>query len=311
MLVSLAFPAWAQAYPSRPIRLINPFSAGSPVDVVARPIAQRLSDILRQPVTVENRAGAGGTIGADFVAKAPPDGYTLLVSSSSTQVIAPLLKSALPYDATRDFKPLAMMADGPTAVVVHPSLPVKTLDEFIVYALKHPNAIAFASSGPGTLLHISGELFAAKTKVQLLHVPYKGAVPASTDLVGGQVQVMFDSVANSVANVKAGRLRALAVLGRERSPLLPDVPASEELGYLGLSLPAWIGFFAPSGTPSGVIDVLSGALTTIAADGDIRARLQGNGLLPRFLPTRAFEADLVQQTKALGPLLRSINLKLE
>ena len=239
--------AWSQSYPSRTVKIINPFPPGSPVDVVARPVAQKLQELWGQAVVVDSKAGAGGTLGAELVARAPADGYTLLVTSASTHVIAPVLRKSLPYDALKDFVPLALVAHGPTAIVVHPSVPARTLAEFVQYAKSNPGKVAYASSGPGTILHLNGELFASKTGTQLLHVPYKGAVPASTDLLAGHVQLMFDSIANSAPQVKAGKLRALAVLTPQRSPLMPDVPTAAEQGFQGLEFPAWIGLFAPAG----------------------------------------------------------------
>ncbi|RYY59631.1 MAG: tripartite tricarboxylate transporter substrate binding protein, partial [Comamonadaceae bacterium] len=185
--------ARAQAWPNRTLKVINPFPPGSPVDVVSRAVAQALEAGLKQTVIVDYKAGAGGTIGAAEVARAPADGYTLLVTSSSTHVIAPALRKQLPYDAVKDFVPVAMIGFGPTVIVVHPSVPANTLAEFVQYAKANPGKVSYASSGPGTILHLSGELFSHKTGTQLLHVPYKGAVPASTDLLGGQVQTMFDS----------------------------------------------------------------------------------------------------------------------
>jgi tripartite-type tricarboxylate transporter receptor subunit TctC len=187
MGLALGCSAYAQGYPSRPIKIINPFPPGSPVDVVARHFTAKMQEQLGQPVVVDNKGGAGGTIGAEQGAKSPADGYTLLVTSASSHVIAPVLRKSLPYDAVKDFTTLALVAHGPTAVVVHPSLPVNTLAELVDYLKQRPGEVAFASSGQGTILHLTGELFAAKTGTKMLHVPYKGAVPASTDLLAGQV----------------------------------------------------------------------------------------------------------------------------
>jgi tripartite-type tricarboxylate transporter receptor subunit TctC len=293
------------AYPNRAVKLINPFPAGSPVDAVARPIAQRLQEAWGEGVVVESKAGAGGTLGAEFVARAPADGYTLLVTSASTHVIAPALRATLPYDPLKDFVPLALAAHGPTAIVVHPSVPARTLAEFVQYAKANPGRVAYASSGPGTILHLNGELFASRTGTQLLHVPYKGAVPASTDLIGGQVQAMFDSISNSAPQVKAGKLRALAVLTPQRSPLMPDVPTAAEQGFTGLEFPAWIGFFAPARTPPDVIAKITGTLETIMAQPALRDQFTQSGLIPTFVREDEFARLITTHQKMVADLVRT------
>lgn len=306
---ALAAPAaWAQGYPARPVKIINPFPPGSPVDVVGRPIALKLQEVLGQPVVVDYKSGAGGTIGADLVAKSAADGYTLLLTSASTHVIAPVLRKALPYDALKDFVPLALLAHGPTAIVVHPSVPAHTLAEFVQYVKAHPGKVAFASSGPGTILHLNGELFASRTGTQLLHVPYKGAVPAATDLLGGQVQVMFDSITNSAPQVKAGKLRALAVLTPERSPLMPDVPTAQEQGFQGLEFPAWIGIFAPAGTPRDVVSELTKALRTIMTNPETRERFVQAGLVPSTLQEAEFARQVAADQKVVADLVRKAKI---
>jgi tripartite-type tricarboxylate transporter receptor subunit TctC len=300
--------AWAQAWPTSPVKIINPFPPGSPVDVVARPIAQKLSELWGQPVVVDSKAGAGGTIGAELVARAPADGHTLLVTSASTHVIAPVLRKQLPYDASKDFIPLALLAHGPTAIVVHPSVPVKTLAEFVQYAKANPGKVAYASSGPGTILHLNGELFASKTGTQLLHVPYKGAVPASTDLLAGQVQAMFDSITNAAPQVKAGKLRALAVLTPQRTPLMPDVPTAQEQGFQGLEFPAWIGMFAPANTPRAVIARIGESLKTIMGQADTRDRFTQAGLIPALIQEGDFAREITAHQKVVADLVRTANL---
>jgi tripartite-type tricarboxylate transporter receptor subunit TctC len=302
--------ARAESYPAHTIRIVNPFPPGSPVDVVARPLAQKLQELLGQAVVVENKAGAGGTVGAEMVARAPADGYTLLVTSASTHVIAPVLRKSMPYDALKDFVPLALVAHGPTAIVVHPSLPVHTLAEFVQYARAHPGKVAYASSGPGTILHLNGELFAAKTGTELLHVPYKGAVPASTDLLAGQVQAMFDSITNAAPQVKAGKLRALAVLTPQRSPLMPDVPTAQEQGFQGLEFPAWIGVFAPAGTPRDVVARLEDALKTLMAQPDLREHFVQAGLIPASIQGADFAREILAHQKIVADLVRTAHIPL-
>lgn len=306
----VVLPSQAQSFPNRPIKLINPFPPGSPVDVVGRPVAQRLQELLGQAVVVEYKAGAGGTVGAELVARSPADGYTLLVTSASTHVIAPVLRKNLPYDALKDFTPLGLMAHGPTAIVVHPSVPVNTLAEFVQYARAHPGKIAYASSGPGTILHLNGELFAARTATQLLHVPYKGAVPAATDLLAGQVQAMFDSITNAAPQVRAGKLRGLAVLTPQRSPLMPDVPTAVEQGFQGLEFPAWIGVFAPAGLPRDVAAQLSQAIKTIMGQADMRDRFTQAGLIPASLQDAEFAREIMAHQRIVGELVRSAKIEL-
>ncbi|VWX61298.1 conserved exported hypothetical protein [Burkholderiales bacterium 8X] len=313
MLASLPFAAWAQpspAFPVRPVKLINPFPPGSPVDVVARPLAQKLQEAWGQGVIIENKAGAGGTLGAELAAKATPDGYTLLITSASTHVIAPVLRASLPYDALKDFAPIALVAHGPTAIVVHPSVPAKTLAEFVQYARANPGKIAYASSGPGTILHLNGELFAAKSGAQLLHVPYKGAVPASTDLLAGQVQAMFDSITNAAPQVRAGKLRALAVLTPSRSPLMPDVPTAAEQGFDGLEFPAWIGLFAPSRTPPEVVAQITKTVREVTMQPELRDRYVQAGLLPSDLTGAEFGRLVAANQKTVAELVRTAKIEI-
>ena len=306
---ALAGPAaWAQAYPGRAVKIINPFPPGSPVDVVARLVAQKLGEAWNQPVVVDSKPGAGGTMGAELVARAPADGYTLLVTSASTHVIAPALRKTMPYDAMKDFTPIALIAHGPTVVVVHPSVPVRTLAEFVQYAKANPGKVAYASSGSGTILHLTGELFASRTGTELLHVPYKGAVPASTDLLGGQVQAMFDSISNAAPQVKAGKLRALAVLTPTRSSLMPDVPTAIEAGFPGLDFPAWIGLFAPANVPRDVVTQTLKALNAAMAQPETRERLVQAGLVPAMVLEADFARTIVANQKVVADLVRQANI---
>ena len=301
----------ADGYPSRTVRLINPFPPGSPVDVVARPLAQKLQESWGQSVIVENKAGAGGTLGAELAAQAQPDGHTLLITSASTHVIAPVLRKSLPYDALKDFAPIALVAHGPTAIVVHPSVPVRTLAELVRYARENPGKLAYASSGIGTILHLNGELFAARSNVQLLHVPYKGAVPASTDLLAGQVQMMFDSIANAAPHVTAGRLRALAVLMPTRSSLLPDIPTAAEQGFEGLEFPAWIGLFAPARTPAGVLARITRTVAAVTAQTELKERYLQAGLLPVDVTGADFAKLIAANQQTVAELARDAKIELQ
>lgn len=273
--------AFAQdAYPNKPITMINPFPPGSPVDVVARELAQKLGDYWKQTVIVDNRPGAGGTLGASAAARAKPDGYTVLLTSSSTHAIGPAVRKNLPYDVKNDFTPLAFIGHGPNIVVVNPKVPVSTLDELIALAKEKPGSLTFASSGVGTILHLTGEVFMQRTGTDLMHVPYQGAAPASTDLLGGHVEVMFDSIANATPFVLEDRLKALAVLTPERSPLLPDVPTAVEQGYEGIQVPAWFGLFGPANLPADVVASFEKAITEVLANSpEMKERFQGHGIL--------------------------------
>lgn len=301
-LVGCVMAAWAglasaETYPARGVRLVNPFPPGSPVDFIARLAAEELQKELGQFFVVENRPGAGGTIGANHVAKARPDGYTLLVTSSSTQVIAPVVRAEMPYDPVRDFRPISRVAQGPVLIVAHPSLPVTTLRELVDRARRAPESIAYGSSGTGTILHLAGELFQGRTGTRLLHVPFSGAVPASTALLGGQVQLMFDSISNAAPQVSAGQIRALAVMTPRRFAGLPEVPTAAEAGMAGLEFPAWIGVFAPAGTPDEVALTIERALRQRLATPGMTERLLAAGLIPELVDGAAFAAALPDEIR--------------
>lgn len=264
-------------YPEKPIRIINPFPPGSPVEFIGRLVAERLSKAWGKPVLVESRAGAGGTIGADFVAKSTADGYTLLVTTPSTLAVAPALYKTLPYDPLKDFAPIWSITSSGLVVVVNPKVLAKTLDEFIQYVKAHPGKVAYASSGVGTTQHLAGEQFKARTGLDILHVPYKGGAPASTDLMAGHVQVMFDSLTNVLGAVKDGRLRALAVLRAKRSRALPEVPTAAEAGVKGVEQPGWIGVFAPAATPAEIVAKLVQTTTREMAAPEVVAKMQATG----------------------------------
>lgn len=248
-VAAFAGPSFAQSFPTHTIRMVVPFPAGGPTDMVARPIAAMLSEALGQQVVVDNKGGAGGSIGADIVAKAPPDGYTVLMGTVGTHAINPSLYRKLPYDPVADFSALGLVASAPVAIVVHPSAPYKTVGELIAAAKREPGSIYFGSAGNGTPGHLTGEMFAKAAGVQFKHVPYKGSAPALNDLLGGQIPLMFDPVQSVLQHVRAGKLRALAVSSSKRSPVLKETVTVAEAGLKDFEATAWWALFAPAGLP--------------------------------------------------------------
>src|SRR5688572_3064346 len=251
---ALCSPAVAQtAYPPKSLRFVVPFPPGGPLDIVARVIAQDLNRGWGQAVLVDNRPGAGGNIGADVVAKSAPDGYTILMGAVSTHAINVWLYSKLPYDPIRDFAPITLVTSVPNVLVVHPSVPVRNVQQLIALAKARPGQLNFASGSTGSAGHLAGELFKTMAGADMVHIPYKGAAPAVTDLVAGHVSLMFDNMASALPNIKAGRVRALAVTTAQRSPFLPDIPTISEAGLRGFDIGTWFGIFAPAGTPRDVV----------------------------------------------------------
>jgi tripartite-type tricarboxylate transporter receptor subunit TctC len=271
--------ASAQAYPTRPIQVIVPFAGGSASDVVMRILLDRMAKSIGQPFIVDNRPGAGGNIGSDLVAKSKPDGYTLLMGTVGTHAINPSLYKNMPYDHVKDFVPVILVAGVPNVLVVNPSLPVHSVPELIAYAKANPGKLNFASSGNGTSIHLSGELFKAMTGVEMTHVPYKGSAPALTDLIGGQVQLMFDNLPSSLPFIKAGKLRALAVTSGARAAALPDLPTLAESGLPGFEASSWFGVLAPAGTPRDIVAKLNGAIAGWLASPEAKEKLLAQGAI--------------------------------
>ncbi|MFL6647995.1 MAG: Bug family tripartite tricarboxylate transporter substrate binding protein [Sulfurifustaceae bacterium] len=280
VLACMGAAAYADDYPSKPIKLIVPFPAGGTTDILARVIGQELTKAWGQQVIVENRPGAGGNIGADVVAKSTPDGYTLLMGTVGTHGINVSLYKKMPYDAVKDFAPITLVAAVPNLLVVHPSVPVKSVKELIDYAKANPGKLSFASSGNGTSIHLSGELFKSMTGVEMTHVPYKGSAPAITDLLGGQVNLMFDNMPSILPHVKNGKLRALAVTSAKRSPAIPDAPTIAESGVPGYEASSWFGVLAPGGTPKPIVTKLNKEIVRILHSPEIKERLSGQGAEP-------------------------------
>lgn len=269
----------AQGYPVRPVRLIVPFPAGGVNDIIARIVAQKMAESFGQQVIVDNRPGAGGNIGTDLVAKSPADGYTLLSGGMGSLVMNPII-AKVPYDTLRDFAPVILMATAPNVLVVHPSLPARNVKELIALAKARPGQLNYSSGGVGSTPHLSGALFAAMSKTNIVHVPYKGTAPATTDLLAGNVQLSFLGIPPAFPHIKDGKLRPLAVTGTARTPALPGVPTVAESGLLGYEVSPWYGVLAPAGTPPAVVGKLNGEISRIMRAADMRGKLAVHGVDP-------------------------------
>jgi tripartite-type tricarboxylate transporter receptor subunit TctC len=279
-LLALAAPVHAQSYPAKPMRLVVPFPPGGPLDIMGRGIAQKLQEAWSQPMVIDNRPGAGGGIGADLVAKSPGDGYTLLMGAVSTHAINPSLYAKIPYDPHKDFVPVALVAQVPNVLVVNPALPVQSVKDLIAYAKANPGSLSFGSGSTGSTGHLAGELFKTMAGVDMVHIPYKGGAPAMQDLLAGQTQLMFDNLANALPQVKAGKLRAIAVTTVARAPSVPELPTIAESGLPGFDLTTWFGIFAPAGTPPEVVAKLNAEIAKALSAKDLAERLAAMGTVP-------------------------------
>ncbi len=289
LVSSAAFtPALAQTYPNKPVRIVVPFAAGGPADVYARFMAQRLQDALGQSFVVDNRPGAGSVIGTDAVAKSAPDGYTLLLMSNAHTVNETLIANK-PFQLMRDFVAVAPINYSDLVLVATPSLPASTLKALIADAKARPGKLNYASSGPGTPYHMAGELFKSMAGVYLVHIPYRGSSGARTDVIGGQVDVMFDAVTTMAEQVKAGKVKALATTGKQRSEVLPDVPTLHEAGVPGYEATIWLGLMAPRGTPKPVVDKLNEAVSKIVGQPDVKQLWGKQGATPMVMSPEAFD----------------------
>jgi tripartite-type tricarboxylate transporter receptor subunit TctC len=266
-------------YPNKPITVINPWTPGGPADTVARPILQHLSEMLKQPVIMENKAGANGVIGAAYVARAAPDGYTLLFSHVGPITISPAVQKDMPYDSLRDFAPITQVVSAPTVLVVRPDLPIHDLKELVEYARANPGKLSYGSVGPGSTTHLAGEMLAGAAGVKLLHVPYKGAAPVVTDLLGKQIDMAFLNISAVVPYLKSGQLRGIGVSTLKRSTLLPELPAIAET-YPGFEVNSWYGLMAPAKTPAAIVDLLQKDVAQILTLPDIKKMMDINGLQP-------------------------------
>jgi tripartite-type tricarboxylate transporter receptor subunit TctC len=308
----IAFSSLASAqgdYPSRPIRLVVTVPPGGAADFIARLVGGKLSESLGQPVVVENRGGAGGTIAADAVAKSAPDGHTLLQNSITTHGVGPHLYSRLPYDPVKDFAAVSGLAVLPLVMAINAELPFRSIDEVIASSKAKP--LHFASSGNGGAPHMAGELFKSVTGAPITHVPYKGSGPAVADLVGGRVQIMFDAAPSLIAHIRSGKLRVLAAASPQRNRLLPEVPTFAELGHPKVAVSLWYGLLAPSGTPSSAINKLNSEVTKILQSPDVRERLQAQGAEPMPGTPQAFASFMQEEMAKWAPVVKQAGVKLD
>ncbi len=308
-LCSVAVCGWTQSYPVKPIRMVVPFPAGTSVnDVLGRALAQRLAEPLGQTVITENRAGAGGTVGTDLVAKSPPDGYTLLVGVTGALSIAPFVYPKLGYDTLRDFVPVAMVALAPYIMVVHPSVPAKNVKELIALAKSRPGELRFASAGVGSTPHLCIELFMNMTGIKMLHVPYKGGTPAMIDTIAGHTEVLCTSVTNAASFIKQGKIRGIGVTPLKRSPVLPDLPTIDEQGLKGYDVSQWMGLFAPAKTPPQIVQRLHQAVAQVVKGQDYANFIRLQGAEPALMTPDEAHAFVRDDLARWGKLVKAIGV---
>jgi tripartite-type tricarboxylate transporter receptor subunit TctC len=299
----------AATYPSRPIRLVLPFPPGGGTDSLARIMAPKLGELLGQPIVVDNRAGASGNIATDMVAKAEPDGYTVLMGFNTALTMNPSLYKRLPFDVQRDFKPITLLASAQYVLVVHPSLPVHSVAELVALAKARPGQLNYSSSGPGSPLHLAAELFKARTGVDIAHIPYKGGGPATIGLLGGQAQLMFGSVSAVMPHVRDGKLRALAVTGLQRSPVAPDLPTLAESGLPGFDVTSWYGLLVPRNTPDAIVAKLAAAAQKVVQTPEVRETMAKQGLELTIDTPQQFAELIKTETATWAELIHRMNIQ--
>ncbi|MDZ4820779.1 MAG: tripartite tricarboxylate transporter substrate binding protein [Planctomycetota bacterium] len=302
---------FAQEYPTRPVRIVVPFAAGGAADISARGISPGLAEILRQNVIIDNRPGAGGTIGAEYVAKATPDGYTLLLGSNSTLSVAPSLYPRIRYNSVRDFFPITLLATTPLVLAIHPSVPAKNIKEFIAIGKAKPKILTMASGGLGSMNQMTGELFQSLTGVKFIHVPFKGSAPAVVGLISGEVDMIFDQLATSITHINAGKLRALGVTSKTRNLLLPQVPTMAESGIANYLVTSITGLLVPTGTPSGIVDKLNTATLNVLKNDDVKARFSTAGLEVHGSTPQEFSAFIKDDLSRWTKVVKETNISVE
>lgn len=313
--VAILFPAGtalaAEPYPSKAVRIVVPFAAGGSTDLLARNVAQRLNEVWKQPVIVENRAGGGGIIGSEYVVKSPADGYMLLLGTNTTNAVAASLYAKLPYDVQRDFAPITEIATIPQLLSVHPSIPAKSLKDLVALATARPNQLNFGTAGSGSASHMAMALFESMAKIKMVHVPYKGTGPALIELLGGHLSLMFDVIMTSLSHVQSGKLRALAVSSLQRSPTAPQIPTVAESGYPGFEAMVWFGLFAPAGTPPEAIRRVSEETSRVVSTPSMRELLGGQGLEIVASNPADFAARVNGEIVKWRKVIREAGIKLE
>ena len=300
--------AAAQAYPAKPVRIIVPFPPGGPADMIGRMFADKLQGLWGQPVVIDNRAGAAGNVGSEATAKSAPDGYTVLLCASS-HVSNAALYAKLPYDPIRDFTPISQVAYYALVLVTHPSVPAASLRELVAYAKAHPGKLSWASAGSGTPTHLTAELFRAAAGIEFLHIPYKGAAPATNDLLGGQVQVMFNNPVSALPHIRSGQLRGLATTGAQRSPVAPELPTVAELGYPGFEAGTWYALLSPAGMPKEVAAKISADANAVLKMAEVRARLSAQGVEPVGTSPDQLLAIMNADLEKWTRVIRAANIK--
>ena len=311
LLAALPAAAWAQAYPSKPLTMVVPFSAGGTTDILARIVGKAMEAELGQPIVIDNKAGAGGNIGAQAAARAKADGYTLFMGTVGTHAINEALYAKLPYSPLGDFAPLSRVAMVPNLLVAHPSRPYKTVKELVEHARANPGKVNFGSSGNGSSIHLSGELFKSLAKVDMVHVPYKGSAPAVADLLGGQTDIMFDNMPSVMQHVKGGKLRAIAVTTDKRYPGLPEVPTIAESGVPGYNATSWFGLFTNRKVPPDVLAKLSAATMKVLAKPEVVQQMAEQGAIAHPEKPAEFEAFVKAETAKWGPVVKQSGARVD
>ena len=308
---ALALPALAQQYPSKPIIIISPFAPGGTSDFVGRVVAQKIMENTGWKMVIETKPGADGQIGSDFVAKAAPDGYTLCLGPSSTHAIQPSVFKKLPYDVLRDFTGITMLGATANIIAVNPAVPATNVKELIAYAKANPNKLNFSSPGTGTSVHISGEMFKDAAGIDLLHVPFKGSGPSMTAVLGGEVQILVENISAAVPNIKAGRLRPIAVTSISRAAPLPDVPTLNESGLAGFEVTAWFSMFAPAATPRSIINTLNAEFVKALRDPKVAEQMLSRGLEPRPMAPEEFAAIWRKDVEKYAAIVRKAKISVD
>jgi len=311
LLCTLPFAASAQKYPDKPVHFVVPYPPGGPLDTIARLLGQKVSERIGQPVIVENKPGAGGNIGADSVAKSAPDGYTILMGAVATHAINPSLYAKIPYDPVKDFAPITLIGVTPNVLVVNASIPAKDVKEFIAYAKANPGKLNYGSGSTGSAGHLAGELFNSMAGVEMAHIPYKGAAPAMQDLLGGQIQLMFDNMASALPQVKSGKIRALAVTTPKRASGAPELPTIAEAGLPGFDISTWFGLFAPANTPKDIVAKLHDEFVRALTLPEVKERFAALGVEPAGNKPEEFAAYIKSEAAKYANVVKKSGAKVD